>query len=118
MIEGEANSPYVLIDESRSLVEISGNSTLKDTNPFYSNLLKWILAFNMGQTKTQKININIQRINDSSLLWLETIIKKLIHCSPLTGFEINWYSSRNNERVSTWIQMLQNQSIMIKVTVL
>jgi hypothetical protein len=39
-IEGRKDSPSIFIDESSNLVEISGNSTLKETNWFYTNVLK------------------------------------------------------------------------------
>lgn len=109
-IEGEAHSPNILLDESRSLIEISGNSTLKDANWFYSNVLKWIIAFNSGNSKTRIINIKLQRINDSSLLWLETIIRKLINGGPNADFEINWYNTEKNKSVLARALKLQNNS--------
>jgi len=109
-IEGGEKSPSVFIDESGRLVEISGNSTLKDTNWFYSNVLKWILAFNMGSRKTEVINIKFERINDSSTKWILLILKKLANLIPASNFEINWYLISNNRRVILSGQMLQNSS--------
>ena len=109
-IERGDKSPAVYIDESGRLVEISGNSTLKDTNWFYSNVLKWILAFNMGSCKTEVINIKIERINDSSTKWLLLILKKLANLIPASEFEINWYLISSNRRVILSGQKLQEQS--------
>jgi hypothetical protein len=109
-IEGENNSPNILIDESKCLIEISGNSTLKDANGFYSNVLNWIIAFNKGTSQTRTLNIRLHQINDSSFIWLETIIKKLIYYSPAADFEINWYNTANNKRVLAKALMLQNHS--------
>ncbi len=109
-IERGEKSPSVYIDESGRLVEISGNSTLKDTNWFYSYVLKWILAFNMGSCKTEVINIKFERINDSSTKWILLILKKLANLIPASDFEINWYLISNNRRVILSGQMLQNQS--------
>ena len=53
------------VNEAESLVEISGISTLTETNWFYSNLLKWLIAFNKGHSHTATINIKLQRMNDS-----------------------------------------------------
>ncbi len=109
-IEGGEKSPSVLIDESRKVVEISGNSTLKETNWFYSNVLKWILAFNMGGRKTEVINIRLKQINDSSAKWILLILKKLANLIPTTDFEINWYLISNNRRVIAGGRILQSQS--------
>jgi hypothetical protein len=109
-IEGEANSPNIFLDESRSLIEISGNSTLKDATWFYANVLKWILAFNSGNSKTRTVNIKLQHINESSLIWLETIIRKLINCEPAANFEVYWYNTDNNKNVLARALTLQNNS--------
>jgi hypothetical protein len=109
-IEGEANSPNIFLDESKSLIEISGNSTLKDATWFYSNVLRWIIAFNSGNSKTRTININLQHINDSSLIWLETIIRKLTNCAPASDFEINWYNTEKNKSILARALTLQNNS--------
>jgi len=109
-IERGEKSPGVFIDESGRLVEISGNSTLKDTNWFYSNVLKWILAFNMGSCKTEIINIKFERINDSSAKWILLILKKLANLIPVSDFEINWYLISSNRRVLLSGQMLREQS--------
>lgn len=98
-IEGDKSTPSVFIDEERRFVEISGYSTLKDTNWFYSNLLKWLIAFNTGNSKTEVVNIRLKRINDSSTKWLNLIFKKLICLLPKLSFEINWYFDGNNQRV-------------------
>ena len=109
-IEGGEKSPSVFIDESGRVVEISGNSILKETNWFYSNVLKWILAFNTGSRKTEVINIRFERINDSSTKWILLILKKLANLIPASDFEINWYLISNNRRVILSGQILQNQS--------
>ena len=109
-IEGGEKSPGVLIDESRKVVEISGNSTLKETNWFYSNVLKWILAFNMGGRKTEVINIRLKQMNDSSAKWIFLILKKLANLVPTDDFEINWYLISNNRRVIAGGRILQSQS--------
>ena len=98
-IEGDLSAPSVYMDEEKSLVEISGYSTLKDANWYYCNLLKWLIAFNTGSSKTETINIRLKRINDSSTKWLSLIFKKLLNLLPAASFEINWYLEGQNQRV-------------------
>ena len=100
-IEPGKDSPYVYLDESRRLVEISGNSTLKEAHWFYCNVLKWLIVFNSGQTRTETVNINLEKINDSTSKWLTLIFDKFYKIVPDSPLEINWHlnskSPRNRE---------------------
>lgn len=110
-IEGSIESPNVILDEAKRLLEISGNSTLKDTNWFYSNLLKWMIAFNSGNSRTETVNIRLQRINDSSARWLTHILSKLIYFVPEPSIEINWYTNeKGSRRITESARMLQEQT--------
>ena len=109
-IEGDSNTPSIFIDEEKSLVEISGYSTLKETNWFYSNLLKWLIAFNLGNSRTKTINIRLKRINESSTKWLNLIFKKLVNLLPSTSFEVNWYMENRNQRLLACCKSFQQLS--------
>ncbi|MGD2034425.1 MAG: SiaC family regulatory phosphoprotein [Bacteroidales bacterium] len=110
-IEGRAKSPAVFINESGRVVEISGNSTLKEANWFYSNVLKWILAFNTGSRKTQVIDIRLRQINDSSVKWILLILKKLESLIPAANFEINWYLTGGSRRAVMCARTLKSHSV-------
>jgi hypothetical protein len=109
-IEGNAEAPEVFLDEGNNLMEISGNSTLKDTNWFYSNLLKWLIAFNAGDSKTRTVNIRLQRINDSSAKWLTHILRKLIYFVPESTIEINWYTNSKSRKLLERARILEEQT--------
>ncbi len=109
-IEGKEDSPSVLIDEGRNLLEISGNSTLKDTHWFYGNVLKWMIAFNSGVGKTSTVNIRLKRINESSLRWIALILQKVSLNVPASSLEINWYIDGKSPRLLASGQMLQSQT--------
>lgn len=108
-IEGNGESPEVFLDEKRMLFEISGNSTLKDTNWFYGNLLKWMIAFNSGDSKTRTVNIRLKRMNDSSAKWLTHILRKLIYFVPESSIEINWYGS-GSRKLTERAKLLEQQT--------
>ncbi len=99
-IEGSNNSPAVLIDGNRGIVNISGTSDFKFAKYFYQNLSKWILAFNNGSKKTRIVNIRLSQINESSVRWLKYTLEQLEKnsCDSIKPV-INWYYSRNNEAV-------------------
>lgn len=108
-IEEGNDSPYVILDESKKLVEITGNSTLKEAHWFYSNLLKWMIAFNSGINRTETVNIKLNRINDSSAKWITLIFGRFIKLFPNTPLEINWEIRSKNARVKEVALVFKNQ---------
>ena len=101
-IEGSTNSPAVVIDGNRGIVDISGSSDFKFAKYFYQNLSRWINAFNIGSKKTRIVNIRLSNINESSAIWLQYTLEqleKLPHDSVRPV--VNWYYSRNNEFIMT-----------------
>lgn len=99
-IEGSSNSPAVVIDGNRGIVDISGPSDFKFARYFYQNLSRWILAFNLGSSKTRIINIRLTDINESSARWLKYTLEQLDKRSvDSVKPVINWYYSRNNEYI-------------------
>ena len=109
-IEGSGESPTVFLDEARRVLEISGNSTLKNANWFYSNLLKWMIAFNAGNNRTSTVNIRLNRINDSSVKWLIHILRKLVWLVPGNTIEINWYMAGRSRKLQESARMLESLS--------
>ena len=108
-IEEGNDSPYVILDESKKLVEITGNSTLKEAHWFYSNLLKWMIGFNSGINRTETVNIKLNRINDSSAKWITLIFGRFIKLFPNTPLEINWEIRSKNARVKEVALVFKNQ---------
>jgi len=109
-IEGGTDSPSIFIDEMNSIIEISGNSTLRETNWFYPNVLMWIIALNNNKVGKKTVNIKLKRVNDSTSQWLATIFQNLIQYYPSSCFEINWYTYGNNNRASDLVHRLQSES--------
>jgi hypothetical protein len=109
-IEGKEDSPSVVIDESKNLIEISGNSTMKDTYWFYGNVLKWVIALNSGIPKTTTINIRLKRINESSLQWITLIMQKISDTIPASSLEINWYIDGKSPRLLASGQFLRSRT--------
>ena len=108
-IEAGKDSPFVYMDELKETINISGKSTLKEPHWFYCNLLKWLIAFNTGTTRTRTFNINLEKINESTFKWLILIFGKLKTIFPDSSFEINWYLNDGNSRILEYGQILQNQ---------
>jgi hypothetical protein len=107
-IEGGLHSPSVFIDESKNLVEITGNSTLKETNWFYSNVLRWIVAFNSDTATIKVVNIKLNSINAGSSKKLAALLTRLAILFP-AHIVVNWYVEGDNSVLSSG-QMLKNLS--------
>jgi hypothetical protein len=98
LIEGSCNSPKVIIDGNKGIVNISGSSDFKFAKYFYQNLSRWINAFNVGSNKTRIVNIRLTDINKSSAKWLRHTLEQIERLSDNSVKPvINWYYSRDNE---------------------
>ncbi len=95
-IEGRKTSPEVVIDKKNHAINISGSSTFKNTSWFYSNVLKWVIAFHLKGAESTTINIRLNRMNDSSAKWILLIVKKLSVLLPKHNIKVNWYYEPNN----------------------
>ncbi len=95
-IDAKRYSPEVFIDKTNKLIEISGSSTLKNTSWFYSNVMKWVVAFNAHSEKYTTINIKLEKINEESVKWITLIMKKLRSLFPEQQITINWYYDKRN----------------------
>jgi hypothetical protein len=98
-IEGRKSSPEVIIDKDSSRIEISGSSTFRNTSWFYSNVLKWAIAFNQKGSCTTTIDIRLNRINDNSSKWLMLIMQKMTTLAPGHNVVVNWYYQPTNVNV-------------------
>lgn len=98
-IDGRRYSPEVYIDKKKHIIDISGASTLKNTSWFYSNVLKWVIAFNDTNDIKTTINIRLNKINDSSSKWLMLIMQKLVSIVPEQDITVNWYYEPKNTSI-------------------
>lgn len=98
-IEGRKSSPEVVIDKANNRIEIKGSSTFKNTSWFYSNVLKWAIAFTQGAGNTTMINIKLNRIDEHSAKWIKLIVRKLALISPNHQFVVNWYYPSANSNI-------------------
>jgi hypothetical protein len=98
-IDAKRCSPEVFIDRNNHIIDISGTSTLKNTSLFYSNVLKWVIAFNNDNNKPTIINIKLDKINDASSKWLMLIMNKLVALVPNQKITVNWYYQVRNSSI-------------------
>lgn len=115
-IDARRYSPEVFIDKENHVIDIKGASTLKNTSWFYSNVLKWVIAFNNSPNKTTQINIRLNKINDSSSKWLTLIMSKLVSIVPNQKITVNWYYEPRNPSIQLSGELLKlNSQIPVNV---
>jgi hypothetical protein len=115
-IQKGKDSPGIFIDESNNIIEISGNSTFKEVDWFYANVLKWIVALNNDSLGKKTINLKLKKIDDGSSRRLTILIHRLIHQYPTLEYEINWYS-KGNDLIAKDLcrKMLNNPEMIVNV---
>lgn len=109
-IDARRYSPEVFIDKTNHVIDIRGASTLKNTSWFYSNVLKWVIAFNNTPEKTTQINIRLHKINQSSSKWIMLIMKKLVSLVPNQKITVNWYYEPKNPTIQLSGELLKLNS--------
>lgn len=115
-IEARKTSPEVEIDQRNHVINISGRSTLKNTSWFYSNVLKWVIAFHLKGAQVTTINIRLDKINDSSSKWLLLIMKKMYSLVPEHQIGVNWFYDESNASMQINGERLKlNSYIPIKI---
>lgn len=115
-IDAKKASPEVVIDQKNHVINISGSSTLKNTSWFYSNVLKWVVAFNLKGAQVTTINIRLNKINDSSSKWLLLIIRKMYTILPDHNISVNWYYEPSNTTMQINGERLKlNSTIPVKI---
>ncbi len=111
-IDADKYSPEVLIDREKHIIDINGASTFQNTSWFYSNVLKWILAFSKPEPEKIVINIRLTRINEGTAKWLLIILQRLSTVVPKHSIVINWYYKPRNSSV-----LINGERIKLNVTV-
>jgi hypothetical protein len=115
-IEKRADSPKVFIDELNNLVEIAGDSTLKETGWFYNNVLKWIIALNNNSAKKKTVNIKLRKVNTNSLKRLVILFSGIYRHLPSASLEINWYTEGNSHNAEALCgELLNKPGVIVNV---
>lgn len=111
-IDAKKTSPEIIIDQRNHVINISGSSTLKNTSWFYSNVLKWAIAFNFKGADVITINLRLNKINDSSSKWLLLIMQKMYSIIPEHNINVNWYYESSNSTMQINGERLKLNSII------
>lgn len=82
-IKGTDDTPNVILDKDKGLLEISGRSLPEDVNMFYEQILTWIDEYSENPNDRTEFNFKLEYFNTASskvildiLLKFEEIVEK------------------------------------------
>ena len=90
------DSPYVCLDASTGVCELTGKSYPEDITEFDSDVVAWFEAYILEGKKDLNINIKLSYYNSSSQKVYTDILEKLIDSQ---NFEVivNWCHAEDDE---------------------
>jgi hypothetical protein len=98
-IEKTQNSPEILMDAEKGLIEIKGASFLENSLDFYEPVFEWIKQFTI-RPKDTTVNVELKYFNSSSAKILLTLFKSLAVIKK-SNFQliVNWTYKEDDEDI-------------------
>ena len=102
------NTPLVLLDHNKNLIEFEGDSRPEDVQKFYSPIIEWLENYekhlssikdNTSRKITTTCNFKFEYFNSSSVKYVMDIILKLGEITTSNGvlLVLNWYYDEQDE---------------------
>jgi hypothetical protein len=66
IIEGQDDTPYVLLDKEKNKFEFSGRSLPEDVASFYQPIYDWLLDYSNNPNPVTEVNMKIDYFNSAS----------------------------------------------------
>jgi hypothetical protein len=96
-IEPTENSPKVVLNYEKGLIEFEGKCYPENTFEFFEPLLEWLENYFSGQAKSKTImNMKLSYFNSATTQSLFDIFD-LIQDGESNDLVINWFYNANNE---------------------
>ena len=102
------NTPLVLLDHKKNLIEFEGDSRPEDVQKFYSPIIEWLENYekhlssikdNTSRKITTTCNFKFEYFNSSSVKYVMDIILKLGEITTSNGvlLVLNWHYDEQDE---------------------
>ena len=102
------NTPLVLLDHNKNLMEFEGDSRPEDVQKFYRPIIEWLENYekhlssvkdNTSRKITTTCNFKFEYFNSSSVKYVMDIILKLGEITTSNGvlLVLNWYYDEQDE---------------------
>jgi hypothetical protein len=94
-----ANSPEILMDPEKGLIEIKGSSFLEDSVSFYIPVLNWIKEY-VTRPRDTTVNFDLSYFNSSAAKIFITAFKNLKIIKKMNfNLTINWSYTDDDEDI-------------------
>ena len=93
-LEGDENTPKVMMDKKNEIFEISGRSLPEDASKFYNPLLEWIKAYILEPNPSTEFVFKLEYVNNGSSKRILDVISAL---EDTKGAKILWYFHEDDE---------------------
>lgn len=97
-LEGTNQTPKVILDKEKNVIEITGHSLPENVQIFYTPILEWIDKYFESPNDKTTVVFKMDYYNTASSKMIFEILKKFdkLHTQG-SDVEINWYFSEDDE---------------------
>ena len=92
--EGTEDTPHIVLDKDRGVLEISGRSLPEDSAGFYKPVLDWIEAYSKDPNADTTLIFKLEYFNTASA---KLILDVLSAVEDISNMKIMWYYHEDDE---------------------
>lgn len=93
-LEGTDDTPRILLDREKGVMEISGRSLPEDATQFYRPVLDWIQEYAMHPNPTTTFVFKLDYFNTASS---KLLLDLLFALEDLPGIKVEWHFLEDDE---------------------
>ena len=93
-LEGTEDTPRIVLDKKKGIMEISGRSLPEDSTDFYKPVLDWIEAYAKDPNPATVFVFKLEYFNTASS---KLILDVLYALEDLNGIKVRWYFHEEDE---------------------
>ena len=93
-LEGTEDTPRIILDKKKGIMEISGRSLPEDSTDFYRPVLDWIEAYVNDPNPATVFTFKLEYFNTASS---KLILDVLYALEDLNGIKVRWYFHEEDE---------------------
>lgn len=93
-VEGTEDTPHIVLDKDRGVLEISGRSLPEDSAGFYKPVLDWIEAYSKDPNADTTLIFKLEYFNTASS---KLILDILYALEDVKGVKVQWHFLEDDE---------------------
>lgn len=93
-LEGTEDTPRIILDKEKGIMEISGRSLPEDSSEFYRPVLDWIQEYAQAPGRSPVFVFKLEYFNTASS---KLILDVLYALEDINGLRVQWYFHEEDE---------------------